>query len=627
MKQSSVWLLALLSILTLAATSTLAMAEEGSAHLSGNIEVGVTGVDTKDNHARVNEYGKYSADDDGLSLAPSLSLESLSNGVLLGIEAEVKGKRDQAFSLELDASRIFKFETNYQVFEHWKDHDNLEHMGATMTGDVNGDQPRVASDLTWGGSTPASLEAAQARYYLEMDNDYIVKHTEWENEASLTLPALPNVTFHAGLRIEEREGSEQATTTSKCGICHVSADSKGINESTEDFTFGVTGKFGILTVEYEYLDRDFDEDGPSAAYSYKSSTNIRAGIEDEDQLLYSGLHDYKVTPDSEKDSHMLEARVDLPQNTVISASYVTADIESDKEGEAGTYSLDTGTLTSEFDSFFLKGATRFGALRLSMRGGTYEIDGPEYDVTFPDRDDMLIADGGQSSFENQTFDNPEHFESAESREVTEFGIDGVYRLARATTLRLGYEYEKIDRDEAELGETETNTYKIAVQSRLNKQLSGRVSYEYQDIDDPFQGAKTGIAQGIGVTDPAYPGLEWLYTDDFRLANDPDSDNPANQAVYYWNSVYPNRTLETSMAPDEVQQVKFSSTWSPATNAALTVFARYRDESNDDVSYDQKTFVPGLTFYYAPNSKMNLTMSYTFNKQETENQMCVGWYHG
>ncbi|MCK4535386.1 MAG: MtrB/PioB family outer membrane beta-barrel protein, partial [Desulfuromonadales bacterium] len=196
--------------------------------------------------------------------------------------------------------------------------------------------------------------------------------------------------------------------------------------------------------------------------------------------------------------------------------------------------------------------------------------------------------------------------------------------ARATTLRLGYDYEEVERVEEELGETETSTYRIALQSRLSKQLSGRISYEYQDIDDPFHGEDmTGIAQGIGITDPLYPGMAWLNTDDFRLID----DNPLNNAVYYWNSVYPNRTLDTSTSPDEVQQIKFSTTWSPSTNMALTAFARYRAEENDDVSYEQKTFVPGLSLYYAPNSKLNLTMAYTFNKQETENQMCVGWYHG
>ena len=618
------FLVAVLSILILAATSTLAMAEEDSAHLSGNWEVGVTGVDLEDNPARVNEYAKYRTDEDGINLATEVNLEYINKGFLMEIESDFKGEDDQQHALELDFNRVFRFDLNYGEFDHWKDHDLLEHLGATFTGDTFGDQPRVTTDLTAGQipKTPSLtvLEDAQERYYQEIDNDYIVTHRESKADAELTLPALPNVTFHAGVRIEEREGQEQAVGVSKCSQCHVQANAKSIDERTEDFTFGATGKFGLLTVEYEFLERDFEERGANAEYNFLSASKQRAGIYDYDQLIYSGLQEYKDTPDSEKESHALEARLDLPRNTVLSASYVKADVESTKEGEAGTYSLDDNTLTSEFESFFLKGATRFGPLRLAIRGGSYEIDGPDYYVTIPDRDDMLDT----STYENQDFDNPEHFESAESREVSEFGIDAVYRLARGTTLRLGYEHEEVDRDEAELGETETDTYKLALQARLSKQLSGRISYKYQDIDDPFGGENmTGIAQGIGYTDPDYPGLEWLYTDDFRTVG----ANPASGAVYYWNSVYPARTMDTSTSPDEVQEIKFSSTWSPSVNSALTVFARYNSEENDAVYYDQKTFVPGFSFYYAPSNNLNMTMAYTFNKQETENQMCVGWYHG
>jgi len=187
---------------------------------------------------------------------------------------------------------------------------------------------------------------------------------------------------------------------------------------------------------------------------------------------------------------------------------------------------------------------------------------------------------------------------------------------------LDYEYEEIDRDEDELGDTETNTFDIAVNSRFSKELSGRISYKYQDIDEPLRGANTGILQSAAYQDPNYPGL--AYDDKANYVGDPGN---TGTAVFYWNSVYPNRMLETSMDPEDVHEVKFSSTWTPSYNMAATVFGRYRHEKNDPVNYKQDTYVPGVSLYYAPNDKMNLTMAYTFNKMETENQMCVGWYHG
>ena len=613
MKHRHTWLLALLSILIVFGTANPTLAEEPQA--KGYVEIGVSGIDTSDNPARVNEY-VHTRSEAGLSFAPKLNLETFDENSSFDLGVDFNGPRDQKIDLGVDAGRILRFNFEHQAMEHWKDHDNLEHLGATFRGDTAGNQPRVTTDLTAGQlGTGETLEEANTRYYQEMDNDYIVTRRESKADADLALPGLPNIVFHAGVRLETREGLEQAITTSKCSQCHVQANGKDIDETTRDLTFGVTGKFGRATLEYEYLNRQFSEDGDDAYYNYLTSGATRAGVADDAQLLYSGTQEYKTTPDSEKDSHLLKARYDISRDSSLSASYVNADVESAKTGEAGTYSLDDDSLTTNFESFFLKGATRIGGLRLSLRGGSYEIEGPEYSVDFDKRDALTT---------NNTFDNPADYESAESREVTEIGIDGVYRLAKGTTLRLGYEYEKVDRVEEELGETETNTIKASIKSRFNRYLSGRLSYQYQNIDDPFGADNaTGIAQGIGDTSDLYPGLAWLYVDDYRT----EDGNPASGAVYYWNSVYPARTLSATSEPESIHEAKFSSTWAPTATMAATIFARVRMEENDAVEYQQDTYVPGVTFYYAPNGKMNLTMAYTFNKQKTENRMCVGWYHG
>ena len=168
MKQRHLWLLALLSILTLMTTTTLAIA--GETMTSGHVEIGISGMDTDDSPARVNEYVNTRSEE-GFSFAPSLSLESISEGSSFGLGADIMGPRDQQFNLDFDAKRIFKFGFDHQVLEHWKDHDNLEHLGATMTGDIAGNQPRVTTDLTAGQIGVDTLEVANERYYQEMDND------------------------------------------------------------------------------------------------------------------------------------------------------------------------------------------------------------------------------------------------------------------------------------------------------------------------------------------------------------------------------------------------------------------------------------------------------------------------
>ncbi len=281
--------------------------------------------------------------------------------------------------------------------------------------------------------------------------------------------------------------------------------------------------------------------------------------------------------------------------------------------------------------FALKGATRIGNLRLSAHGSTYDIDGPDYTLYFPGRVENVDWDhDGVPDRTNNTFEQVEHYESAESRDVTELGIDAVYRVLRGTTLRLGYNYEDIDRDEGELGETETHTYKVAVNSRVAKGLNTRFYYQYQDIDDPFHGEDAvGIAQGH--PDAIVDGdLSYLLTADYKNADGTNTDPLAvanTDGVYYWNTIYPSRGLDATNQPDEVHEAKISTTWSPAANMALSAYFRYRYEENDHVKYEERTYVPGVSFWYAPNEKVNLVMAYNFNKQKTENQMCVGWYHG
>lgn len=603
MKQRHLWPLALLSVLIFVMMPCLAFA--------GTLEVGAVITDVEDNTARANEYVKNRTDDGG-SLAVKLDLESVNESTAFDVKADVTDGDIFDFKADFDAARMFKLDLGYSSFQHWKDKETLGQLGATMLPDTGGNQPRVGTNLT-STLNYATMDEAQAQYFAEQSNDYLITRREFKNEADLHLPQLPNIVFHAGVRIETRTGMEQSITLSKCNACHVEAEGKDIDERTEDLTLGLTGKFGKLTVEYEFLNRKFEDTSSLEEYNYLGSTVIRAGVMDQDQFLYTGNNEYAATPDSDKDSHLLKARYDFTADTVLSGSYVKADVESEKQtviDDGTTYTLDTDTLKSEYTGYTGKLATRFGALRLSATANIYEIDGPEYHLTAVDRADIDV----------DPYDVTAAMHSAESREVSEFSLDGVYRICSGTTLRLGYDYEEVEREEAELGETETHTFKAAVNSRLNSKLSFRGSYEYQDISDPFVVENgTGIAQLSG-TDVG-GGAMVVNTADFK------PDNPFNTAVYYWNSVYPSRELDATNLPEEIHELKASANWSPAANMSATVSARVRMEENSSVNYEQTTYVPGFSFWYAPTGRMNLTMAYTFNKQETENNMCVGWYHG
>ena len=105
----------------------------------------------------------------------------------------------------------------------------------------------------------------------------------------------PNLTFHTGYREQRREGIEQSIGMSKCTACHITGGSRNVDEKTKDLSAGVTGKFGGLTVDYTFLDREFREQAdvpmrwydpalsPTAAYTTAFGTFDNRILYDYDQ--------------------------------------------------------------------------------------------------------------------------------------------------------------------------------------------------------------------------------------------------------------------------------------------------------------------------------------------------------
>lgn len=578
MRSSRIWLLAV-TLLVLCPVSVLA-GEETEKAFTGSVETGITGMAVSDDVKRANEYTQIRPDN-GVGVYGKATLEGANEGVLFDLDIDYMGPRDQEMEGGIDVNRILRFDTENKTFQHWLDNDQMDYARATMK--PQGSAERVG---------PAKSNPAVYSENLKIDEEFMVIHREWLNEAELTLPNMPNVTFKAGYRMEEREGMAQAITMSKCASCHVVGNSKDIDERTIDKTLGATGKFGLATIEYEYLDRSFDERADAPTITYDRDTKPFAGAPDntdwsEELLTYAddrGELSYSETPDSEKESHLIKLKMDLPKQSSLMASYIDTTVESDKAGDV-SYSLDRNSLESDFEAYSAKAATKIGDnLSLSARARFEKLDADDYVVTF-------------KPLQGEPIDKLK--ESAESRDVSVFGADAFYRFSKTTNMRLGYEYEEIDREEEALGKTETSTLKVSLNTRPSKTVAARLSYTYQDITDPFLNPK-------GVKGPA-GGPGGFYGEDF----------------------YTKRLADATNQPEEVHEGKASVTWTPYARMSATLYARYLTEENDlnYTTYKRDAYVPGFSVWYAPTNKLNLTMAYNFNKEEVENQMCVGWYHG
>ncbi|PLX96360.1 MAG: hypothetical protein C0621_01965 [Desulfuromonas sp.] len=188
-------------------------------------------------------------------------------------------------------------------------------------------------------------------------------------------------------------------------------------------------------------------------------------------------------------------------------------------------------------------------------------------------------------------------------------------------MRLGYELEKEDRDESDLGDTETATLKASVRSRLAKGLTARASYMMQMIDEPFMNPDAALYE-----DPT-TGLNYFdkdttdagYTPGYMIGTGPT----------YGVDYYDHRSSDMSNLPEDVQELKLASTWAPSANFSATASFRARLEENalKKSSWEQSTYSPSLALWYAANEKLNLTFLYNYLGQSTEAKFCQGWYDG
>ena len=64
---------------------------------------------------------------------------------------------------------------------------------------------------------------------------------------------------------------------SHCSACHIEGNAKNVDETTTDITLGATGKFGMLTVDYEFMTRDFDDDSDGMTNVYLVAGKPDAG--------------------------------------------------------------------------------------------------------------------------------------------------------------------------------------------------------------------------------------------------------------------------------------------------------------------------------------------------------------
>ena len=532
-----------------------------------------TGFYYTDYNGYPGKVGEYEVLDHG-SAGPyvDFSATGIDKNFYLDLGGSYYEDNEYEYRFNADYRRILIQDFSYNSFQHWLDHDPLENLGAHWAGAGSGGGPTVSHED------------------LEVGKDYIIKRSEEKSDTVLNLPFLQGAQINFNYRRQTREGHQQALTISHCSGCHVTSKGREVDEETEDFKVGVTKKFDWLTLVYNYFHRAFQEDGATHTNDYDYAGDLNPTTHPPRIQYHNETLAYNLVPDSKKDLHLVKIMAKLPQNTTFFGSYTHSNVEncnnhSDVPTE-DSREMDSDTVTARLTNNSL-----FPGLNLGLKFRYMSLDNDDVDV---DVDYTTWPSDVDPDFTR---------ESAMSRDVTTIGLDSSYRLTRKTSLKFGYEWDQIDRDNYEVGDsgettTQENTVKIGVTSRLHRKLKAKISYKWQHIDNPFNNLNAAC-------EPANDETGVLYSDR-----------------------QDTRTATLSNQPTGVNEIKADLTWSIKPNLSLTANYRYTDKENDDTAdWQQESHMPSLNLWYAPTAKLSFNLAYVYDWTKTQSLACIPVFDG
>jgi len=543
------------------------------------MEIGYHTTNYQDYSGKV---GEYNTNHDLAGMDIHLLGDIQDDALYFGIDSHYYGDSDYSYWIGGDYKRILNQEFSGKSFEHWLDHDLMEDLSAVC------------------GAATVSHED------LNIDKDYRIKYSEHKSDTVLNLPFLSGTQLNLSYRNQMREGYRQSSTISHCSGCHVTSQSREVNEETEDLRIGITKKLDWVTVAYDYFHREFNENGDTPMNKYDDPAHP-AGKGDlfDDRLSYGDeALPYDLVPSIKKDIHTIKARVKLPKDTVLFTSCVHSDVKNENSD------LKTGSdvVAAKITNNSLPGLIFTSKFKyLTIDNEDVEVDIDEH-LSIAGMNNGYLYNDLNSPLAYNSFDPDFIRQSAMSRDVITAGFDTRYQLFRETFLNLDYEWEQIDRDHYIVDKTKTDTVEIGLTTKPYRKVKVKVGYKWQDIDNPFVNVD-GVCETGAFPDP--------------------TSNPWVDSMQYWER-QAMRTADVSNQPTKVNEVTTNVRWSVLRNLSLTTNYQYTEEKNDQTNYsdwEQRSHMSTTSLWYTPIPELNFNLSYIYDKVKTKSFVCVPVYNG
>jgi len=579
-RSSLILLVAAVFICALSLGSAFAGEKKSEKAYRLKVGAGFYSTSTDDSKTNVAEY-----DDTGGSPTGLFGYTGSFGKSFIDLNGRYTTSDDNAGDLDLDINRVVRFKVDYSKFIHRTRHDPL--FQDVLKG-------KMVVNPFWTKS--GELEGAQKWKYTDQQpgKNYQIYRQLTRMNAKVTVPSFPALTFHAGWRNEIRHGWRQGTLmTGKCTPCHIVGYGNRIDQNTDDLSVGATLKFGIVTVDYTYTDRDFNNDASTSMIYYDDVKTPSAGKTAmfAGRLNMHGVDDVRnLIPDSEKKTHVIKARANLPGETTAYGSFVCSTMEDDYND----LDVDQHVYNFRLTKDFMK-------RRLTMSGRLRYIDINSDDANVVVENHFVPGDMAYKSTDNFSFVR----KSAIDREEFTGNLDAAFRLNRCTTIRAGYEYDNIDRDNFAVtkgGDTETtaHTLKLAVNGRPSIKWKYRVAYTYKNIDDPFTnvGASCEEARNLHPATPYYEVFDHDY-----------------------------RAHDGSVSPESSHEIKLSATYMPKTDMSVNGLFQYQRQDNDHSDWDADRYMAGVNFWFMPMKKLSFSLGYNYQYEKYSSDICVSMFGG
>jgi opacity protein-like surface antigen len=601
---------------------------------TGSVGIGVQGVDIDDSREGAAEY--LTADQGG-NATFDMNINGNHSGIKYDFGINYLHEDDLGGQIDLDIKRYFRTKNSYQKFIHWLENDDFVNnnvdpdfefpAGMSMT------QPLYLAAGTkgvFGAPTKMGANVAVVRNSSWGDDMYVTRE-EWVSEGEVLVPGAEFIKIHAQYRMEQRKGYEQSHTSSKCGGCHHAADKHEIDEKTQDFRIGATAHLGLVTLDYTFLRRSFDENSSPPVNQY-----VTTGASDMKLTYFGNEGDlpYSSTPDSEKDSHIVKAQVALPMNTTVFGSYVHTKIDNNTATDnfVGADVTISDDPSYDYDAYAMRvTSSPVSFMTMSFKYRHEDLDADDVVISYDDTSyDPLGADSqavdptlfGLHGYSQSHDGWPWERESTLSRDTDTYGADFKFKVFKRTNLLVGWERVEDDRD-AEW-ETTSDTYSIALNSRAVKNLSLRVKYSYDDIDDPFANHNAAYANPQNM-------LDWLKANQDPLGcaapgascTIKDLATPFNPKSAEYYVMYNSRSLDLTSEPEDVHKFKASATYNITPRITASGHFHYTleevkiDAPGHGSTFDKEMYALGADLFVAPMD--NLTFTFAYNYMDMEDQ--------